>query len=122
MNDPFVLARTLNRVGNWLMNLEEPPKGLEYHREALSIFQASSDQHGLAETLDFLGVASLMSGDLISSAHYYEQAIALWRDLDDRPALISSLIFFAGRGGLYFTKVGAYPGARSRRRSFLSLW
>ena len=103
MNDPFVLARTLNRVGNWLMNLEEPLKGLEYHREALSIFQASSDKHGLAETLDFLGVASLMSGDLIASAHYYEQAIALWRDLNDRPALISSLIFFAGRGGLYLT-------------------
>ncbi len=103
MDDFFVLARTLNRVGNWLMNLEEPLKGLEYHREALSIFQASSDQHGLAETLDFLGVASLMSGDLIASAHYYEQAIALWRDLNDRPALISSLIFFAGRGGLYFT-------------------
>jgi len=109
MDDSFVLARTLNRVGNWLMNLEEPLKGQEYHREALSIFQASSDQHGLAETLDFLGVASLMSGDLISSAHYYKQAIALWRDLDDRQALISSLIFFAGRGGLYFTStVGAY--------------
>lgn len=45
MNDPFMLARTLNRVGNWHMNLEEPLKGQQYHREALSIFQASSDQH-----------------------------------------------------------------------------
>jgi tetratricopeptide (TPR) repeat protein/DNA-binding CsgD family transcriptional regulator len=124
MNDPFMLARTLNRVGNWHMNLEEPLKGQEYHREALSIFQASSDQHesvfrlatnsvlaslsqsakhGLAETLDFLGVASLMSGDLIASANYYEQAIALWRALDDRQGLVASLSFFAGRGGLYFT-------------------
>ena len=124
MNDPFILARTLNRVGNWLMNLEEPLKGLEYHREALNIFQASSDQHesglrletnavlaslsqsekhGLAETLDFLGVASLMSGDLLASASYYKQAIALWRDLDDRQGLIASLSFFAGRGGIYFT-------------------
>ena len=102
MHDPLILARTLNQVGNWLMNLEEPLKGLEYHREALSIFQASSDQHGLAETLDFLGVASLMSGDLIASANYYEQAIAIFRALDDRKALISSLIFFAGRGGHYF--------------------
>ena len=102
MHDPLILARTLNQVGNWLMNLEEPLKGLEYHREALCIFQASSDQHGLAETLDFLGVASLMSGNLIASANYYEQAIALWRALEDRQALISSLIFFSGRGGNYF--------------------
>jgi DNA-binding CsgD family transcriptional regulator/tetratricopeptide (TPR) repeat protein len=102
MHDPLILARTLNQVGNWLINLEEPLKGLQYHREALSIFQASSDQHGLAETLDFLGVASVMSGDLIASANYYEQAIAIFRALDDRQALISSLIFFAGRGGNYF--------------------
>jgi tetratricopeptide (TPR) repeat protein len=103
LHDPFMLARTLNRVGNWHMNLEEPLEGQRHHREALSIFQASSDQHGLAETLDFLGVASLMSGDLIASATYYEQAIALWRTLGDHQGLIASLAFFAGRSGLYFT-------------------
>jgi tetratricopeptide (TPR) repeat protein len=102
MHDPLILARTLNQVGNWLINLEEPLKGLQYHREALSIFQDSSDRHGLAETLDFLGVASLMSGDLITSTNYYEQAIAIFRALDDRQALISSLIFYTGRGGNYF--------------------
>jgi hypothetical protein len=59
------------------------------------------EKHGLAETLDFLGVASLMSGDLLASASYYKQAIALWRDLDDRQGLIASLSFFAGRGGIY---------------------
>jgi|SRR5579885_830834 DNA-binding CsgD family transcriptional regulator/tetratricopeptide (TPR) repeat protein len=103
MNDPFILARTLNRVGNWHMNLEEPLEGQRHHEEALSIFQASSDQHGLAETLDFLGVASLMSGELIASANYYEKAIALWRASGDQQGLIGSLIFFSGRGGLYFT-------------------
>ncbi|HLJ34058.1 MAG TPA: AAA family ATPase [Ktedonobacteraceae bacterium] len=103
MNDPFMLARTLNRVGNWHMNLEEPLEGQRYHLEALSIFSTGSDQHGLAEALDFLGVASLMSGDLIASARYYEQAVALWRTLADRQGLLSSLVFFAGRGGLYFT-------------------
>ncbi|HKV58769.1 MAG TPA: AAA family ATPase, partial [Ktedonobacteraceae bacterium] len=103
MNDPFVLARTLNRVGNWHMNLEEPVEGQRLHQEALSIFQASSDQHGLAETLDFLGVASLMSGDLIASANHYENAITLWRASGDQQGLIASLIFFSGRGGIYFT-------------------
>ena len=103
INDPSLLARTLNRVGNWHMNLEEPLEGQRYHREALSIFQANSDQRGLAETLDFLGVASLMSGDLIASANYYEQAIALWRASGDRQGLVSSLVYFAGRGGIYFT-------------------
>ena len=108
MHDPLILARTLNQVGNWLINLEEPLKGLEYHREALSIFQAGSDRRGLAETLDFLGVASLMSGNLIASANYYEQPSHLWRALEDRQALISSLIFFAGRGGNYFASTVVY--------------
>lgn len=103
MHDPIMLARTLNRVGNWHMNLEEPVEGQRYHQEALSIFQASADRHGLAETLDFQAVASLMSGDLIASANYYEKAIALWRASGDRQGLITSLIFYSGRGGLYFT-------------------
>ncbi len=103
MNDSLMLARTLNRLGNWHMNLEEPLEGQRYHLEALSIFSTGSDQHGMAEALDFLGVASLMSGDLIASARYYRQAVALWRTLGDRQGLISSLIFFAGRSGLYFT-------------------
>jgi tetratricopeptide (TPR) repeat protein len=112
MNDPSMLARTLNRLGNWHMNLEQPLEGQRYHREALSIFQVSSDQHGLAETLDFLGVASLMSGDLLASANYYEKAIALWRVLGDQQGLLASLIFFAGRGGIYFTST-AVPLAAS---------
>ncbi len=113
MNDPFMLARVLNRVGNWHMNLEEPLEGQRYHREALSIFEASSDQHGLAETLDFLGVANLMSGDLIASTNYYEKAIALWRALGDQQGLIASLTFFAGRGGLYFTSTVVPSAARA---------
>lgn len=103
MNDPQVLARTLNRLGNWYMNREEPLEGQRYHLEALNIFSEGADRHGLAETLDFLGVACIMSGDLIASASYYEQAVARWRALEDWQGLISSLVFYAGRGGLYFT-------------------
>jgi tetratricopeptide (TPR) repeat protein len=107
--DPLILARTLNRVGNWQMNLEEPLKGLEHHREALSLFQASSDQRGLAETLDFLGVASLMSGDLLASADYYAQAIALAHRLGLRSSEAFSLIF----GGLCLGYRGEYGRALS---------
>ena len=61
------------------MNLEEPLKGQGYHREALSIFQASSDQHGLAETLDYLGVASLTSvGKPCRVIRIVDHVFSLW--------------------------------------------
>ncbi|GAC1618190.1 MAG: hypothetical protein PVS3B1_22400 [Ktedonobacteraceae bacterium] len=91
MVDPSALAHTLNRVGNWYANREQPHEGLPYHQEALDIFKRSNDQHGIAETLDFLGTTSLMSNLLLQGIAYHKQAIALWRELENRQVLISSL-------------------------------
>lgn len=84
LDDPAVLAHSLNRLGNWYLNAEQPGESLRYHQEALATFQAFSDLSGKAATLDLLGMASLLGGDLQQSAAYYEQAIALSRKLDQR--------------------------------------
>ena len=103
LDDPKFEAHSLNRMGNWHLNVEQPLEALRYHREALTIFQKLHDQHGIAETLDLLGMTSYLGGDLIQGTAYYEQAIALFRELDDRHGLTSSLATLTLRGPTYQT-------------------
>jgi DNA-binding SARP family transcriptional activator len=92
MDDPLVLASSLNRMGNWHANAEDPLTAVAYHQEALAIVEELGDRHDLANTLDLLGLAHLEAGDLTASTRYYDQALALFRELDDQPRLVSSLI------------------------------
>jgi len=95
IGDPTVLAGSLNWMGNWYLNQENPRAAIGHHEEALEIFEQVGDGRGLATTLDLLGIASLLSGDLTASVGYYDRAIALFRELGDQPNLASSL---TGRG------------------------
>jgi DNA-binding CsgD family transcriptional regulator len=104
MDDPAALAHSLNRLGNWHLNVEQPHEALHCHQEALATFHALSDMRGKASTLDLLGMASLLSGDLVQSAAYYEQAIALLRELDERERLPNSLATLMLCGGNYQTE------------------
>jgi tetratricopeptide (TPR) repeat protein len=92
MDDPLVLARSLNRMGNWHANAENSLTAVAYHQEALAIVEELGDRRDLANTLDLLGLAHLEAGDLTASIRYYDQAVALFRELDDYPRLVSSLI------------------------------
>jgi adenylate cyclase len=95
MDDPAYLAGSLNWMGNWHVNVEDPVRAAECHQEALRIFEELGDRRELANTLDLLGIAHLLAGDLSAGVRYYDRAIALFRELDDQPRLVSSLI---GRG------------------------
>jgi tetratricopeptide (TPR) repeat protein len=103
LDDPKLEAHSLNRMGNWHLNIEQPLEALRYHREVLTIFQELHDQHGIAETLDLLGMTSYLGGDLVLGTTYYKQAIALFRELDDRHGLTSSLATLALSGATYQT-------------------
>ncbi len=103
-NDPITLAHSLNRLGNWHLNIEQPREALRYHQEALTLFQQAHDQHGLAETYDLLGMTATLGGDLLQGNAYYQQAIVLFQELDDRPGLTSSLATLAVLGGEYETE------------------
>src|SRR3989440_29743 len=104
MDDPAALAHSLNRLGNWYLNVEQPQEALHCHQEALATFQALSDRRGKAATLDLLGMASFLSGDLIQGTTSCQQAIVLLRELDDRQRLISSLVTLMMCGGVYETE------------------
>ena len=57
IGDDVLVARSLNRVGNWHVNLDEPRAGLPHHEEALALFERLGDQRGVTETVDLLAVA-----------------------------------------------------------------
>ena len=89
--DPKLHARSLNRVGNWLVNTGRAEEGLHAHQEALAMFEALQDSQGMAETFDLLGMANGIYGDTVEAVEQYERAIALLRALSDHQGLISSL-------------------------------
>lgn len=89
------VGSSLNWMGNWYLNNENPIKASQYHHEALEIFTDANDKRQNANTLDFLGMAYLLSADLKSSGDCYDRAVELYRELNDRPGLITSLM---GRG------------------------
>ncbi len=101
MDDPLTLAHSLNRLGNWHLNIEQPREALQYHREALMLFQQGHDEHGLAETYDLLGMTGFIGGDLVQGAAHCQQAVALFLELDDRQGLASSLTLLAEVGGMF---------------------
>lgn len=103
LDDPALHARSLNRIGNWHLNVEQPHVALQHHQEALTIFQKLNDVHGIAETLDLLGMTSYLGGDLIGGTAYYQQAVVLFDELGNKAGLTSSLATLAIRGPTFQT-------------------
>ena len=92
LGDPATVARSLNRVGNWRLNIEEPAEATRLHQEALAIFEAIGDDRGVAESLDLLGMAGLLGANIAASAAAYERAVRLWRALGDQRGLAAALL------------------------------
>ena len=91
VGDQTLLGRSLNRMGNWYVNHEEPIQAQQCHHQALAILEAIDDQAGVAETCDYLGMAYLLSADLEQCATYCQRAIELYRPTNQQPGLSSSL-------------------------------
>src|SRR5262249_3157017 len=94
-----LVAQTLNRLGNWVMNRDLPNDAIRMHQQALAFFETLGYERGRAGTLDLLGMAS--SNDPRQAAAYYAEAIPLLRMLDDRPRLVTSLIMRMVIDGAY---------------------
>jgi DNA-binding CsgD family transcriptional regulator len=101
LGDPSLVARSLNRVGNWHVNLEEPQAGLPHHEEALAIFERQSDGAGIAETVDLIAMAHHIAGEERAAASYYERSVALFTQMDDRRGLANALALLVLCGPSY---------------------
>ena len=82
----LLIAESLNRVGNWHVNVQQPREALRFHLEAKTLFEQVRDRRGVAETTDLLGMASLKNGDCRQALHHYERAIAMFRAWTCAPA------------------------------------
>jgi DNA-binding CsgD family transcriptional regulator len=91
IGDESLVARSLNRVGNWHVNLEEPLAGLPHHQEALAIFERLADMGGVAETVDLIALAHHVAGEQRLAALHYERSVELFTRMDDRRGLANAL-------------------------------
>jgi predicted ATPase/class 3 adenylate cyclase len=102
--DPVMIARSLNRLGNWRLNSEHPGEALAHHREALGILESLGDERGIAETLDLLGIAAGLGADPAAAAAWLERAVSLWRELRDQRGLSGSLAVLTLNGHTFHTE------------------
>ncbi|HCI82531.1 MAG TPA: hypothetical protein DHW02_22885, partial [Ktedonobacter sp.] len=84
-------ARSLNRLGNWLVNTGHIQEGIEAHQAALHLFETQLNMQDMAETLDLLAVAYGFDGNSASAVKTLERAIELFRRLGNQRGLLSSL-------------------------------
>ena len=110
IGDPAIVARSLNRVGNWHVNREEPQAGIPHHDEALAIFERVHDQRGIAESVDLLAMAHHIAGTEETAAVLYERVIALFTALEDRRGLVTALSVQAACGPSYHASVVPVSG------------
>ncbi|HLZ71591.1 MAG TPA: AAA family ATPase [Dehalococcoidia bacterium] len=118
LDDPATLGHSLNRLGNWHVNLDEPWLGLPYHEEALAIFTGLDDRRGIAETLDLIGLTQTGNADLPHAATCLDEAAALFRAEDDRTALVTCLTMRQACDHTYETATmvpAAFPDAEYTR-------
>jgi tetratricopeptide (TPR) repeat protein len=84
------LAYSLNRMGNWYMNAEQSDEGLNSHQKALSIFEELADKQGIAETLDYLGMACSLRGEFGLAQDHLLRAKEFFKELENQRGFISS--------------------------------
>ncbi|HUQ84599.1 MAG TPA: AAA family ATPase [Gemmatimonadaceae bacterium] len=101
LGDELLVARSLNRVGNWHVNLEEPHAGVPHHEEALAIFERVGHEEGVAETVDLIAMAHHVAGEERAAGTRYEQSVALFARIDDRRGLANATAILALCGTSY---------------------
>lgn len=116
LDDPAALARSLNALANWHLNVDQPQEALRMHREALAIVETQGMTRAIAETLDLLGMTSWLSCDPTQAGVDYERAVTLWRELGDRQMLSSSLAGLEGIGLTYQIETTSTPPGSSAGR------
>ena len=92
LNEPKMIAISLNNMGNWFFVTGQTTQALQCHRQALEFFEGEQDEQGMAQTRAHLGMANLHHGDQIGAYEEYRHAIRLFRKLDDKHDLIPALI------------------------------
>lgn len=94
--DQLALARTLNRLGNWHMNVDEPDAALAFHERALALLadrpHESETRRELAVTHDLMAIAASVLYEEERALRHFSEAIAVFEELGDRRSLAACRI------------------------------
>jgi DNA-binding CsgD family transcriptional regulator/tetratricopeptide (TPR) repeat protein len=99
LEDPALLAQSLNAVGDWYAQTGNPGPAIGLHEEALARFETLGDEAGVAWALNLLGMASQLQGDLIRARDCFERSADLFRRLGNLRGLASALTNLSICGG-----------------------
>jgi predicted ATPase/DNA-binding CsgD family transcriptional regulator len=91
LDDPLVLAQSLNRLGNWEANIGQLSSAIGRHEEALVIAESADDDRLTAESLDLIATAHGIAGNMTASEANYLRALPLFEALGDLQAQASSM-------------------------------
>jgi DNA-binding CsgD family transcriptional regulator len=81
----------LNRLGNVLTNLRRFDEGRRLHEDALAIFNVTGDRWGSADSLDLIGMARFLAGEVPEARAAIGRAAATFAALGDTARLASAL-------------------------------
>jgi DNA-binding CsgD family transcriptional regulator len=101
VGDGSLVARSLNRVGNWHVNLDEPQAGLPHHEEALAIFERLGDRRGVSETVDLIAMAHHIGGDQHAASKSFDRSVALFTEAEEKRGLANALGLLALASGSF---------------------
>jgi DNA-binding CsgD family transcriptional regulator len=101
LGEESLVARSLNRVGNWHVNLEEPHAGIPFHEEALAIVERHTDAAGITETVDLIAMSHHVAGEQGNAASHYTRSLANFAQRDDRRGLANARALLALCGPSY---------------------
>ncbi|MEO5798273.1 MAG: tetratricopeptide repeat protein, partial [Gemmatimonadales bacterium] len=111
--EPRLIARSLNRVGNWHVNGEDIASGIPFHDEALALFEGIDDRPGVAETVDLLAMAHHLAGEQQPASLLYERSITLFTALENRRGLTNSQSVLAVCGPSHHSSAGPVTASAS---------
>ncbi|MFN8533621.1 MAG: AAA family ATPase [Dehalococcoidia bacterium] len=82
LDDPAMVAASLNRMANWYLNRDQPAIAVPLHQEALEIAESLHDRRLLAETHDYLATAAFLSASPVLGWSQASAAITLFEAMD----------------------------------------
>jgi DNA-binding CsgD family transcriptional regulator/tetratricopeptide (TPR) repeat protein len=111
LDAPLARAQSLTALGAWDLNMDRLDEATQSLQAALALFEREADRRGIATVVDLLGMVSQIGGDMAQMRRYFERAAELFRALDDRRGLSSTLAAMAQLAGCFaFETVVTPPG------------
>lgn len=98
-------SESLQLIGSYYFNRQEPLKALAAYQQALAISQNIGDKIGISYSYNYIGNINLMQGYYVQAQKYYQKALHVFEETDDRIGISG---IYNNLGNIYYMQ-GDYP-------------